>query len=90
MVEFNVAGSHIHCLPFQKIGGEIKILCFSGASGEYAGLLAIRKYLQSVGQGQRNVIFFIFLLQFKSNYSIFNTLITRTPFYLSATKGQPL
>lgn len=27
----------------------------SGAQGEYAGLLAIRNYLQSIGQGQRNV-----------------------------------
>uniref|UniRef100_A0A183EA26 glycine dehydrogenase (aminomethyl-transferring) n=1 Tax=Gongylonema pulchrum TaxID=637853 RepID=A0A183EA26_9BILA len=28
--------------------------CFSGASGEYTGLLAIRKYLQSIDQGQRD------------------------------------
>merc|ERR1719245_1604160 len=27
----------------------------SGASGEYAGLLVIRKYLESIGQGHRNV-----------------------------------
>jgi len=27
----------------------------SGASGEYAGLLVIRKYLESLGQGKRNV-----------------------------------
>ena len=27
----------------------------SGASGEYAGLLAIRKYQESIGEGQRNV-----------------------------------
>mmetsp|Transcript_135888 Transcript_135888/g.271088 ORF Transcript_135888/g.271088 Transcript_135888/m.271088 type:complete len:1027 (+) Transcript_135888:65-3145(+) len=27
----------------------------SGASGEYAGLLVIREYLKSIGQGQRNV-----------------------------------
>jgi len=27
----------------------------SGASGEYAGLLAIRKYQESIGQGERNV-----------------------------------
>ena len=28
----------------------------SGASGEYAGLLAIRRYLASIGQGHRNVV----------------------------------
>jgi glycine dehydrogenase len=28
----------------------------SGASGEYTGLLAIRKYYQSVGQGERNIV----------------------------------
>ncbi len=27
----------------------------SGASGEYAGLLAIRKYQESIGEGHRNV-----------------------------------
>merc|ERR1711884_347161 len=27
----------------------------SGASGEYAGLLVIRKYLESIGEGHRNV-----------------------------------
>ena len=27
----------------------------SGASGEYAGLLAIRAYQQSIGEGHRNV-----------------------------------
>merc|ERR1719346_175621 len=27
----------------------------SGASGEYAGLLVIRKYLESIGQGDRNI-----------------------------------
>merc|ERR1719436_705982 len=27
----------------------------SGASGEYAGMLAIRKYQESIGQGHRNV-----------------------------------
>ncbi len=27
----------------------------SGAQGEYAGLLAIKKYLQSIGQGHRNI-----------------------------------
>lgn len=27
----------------------------SGASGEYAGLMAIRKYHESIGQGNRNV-----------------------------------
>eukprot|EP00929_Paragymnodinium_shiwhaense_P018128 TRINITY_DN1281_c0_g1_i4.p2 TRINITY_DN1281_c0_g1~~TRINITY_DN1281_c0_g1_i4.p2 ORF type:complete len:1012 (+),score=269.74 TRINITY_DN1281_c0_g1_i4:83-3118(+) len=27
----------------------------SGASGEYAGLLVIRKYLESIGQGSRNI-----------------------------------
>jgi len=27
----------------------------SGASGEYAGLLVIRKYLESIGQGHRNI-----------------------------------
>lgn len=28
----------------------------SGAAGEYAGLMTIRKYLESVGQGHRNII----------------------------------
>ncbi len=28
----------------------------SGASGEYAGLLAIRRYLESIGQGSRNLV----------------------------------
>jgi glycine dehydrogenase len=28
----------------------------SGASGEYAGLLAIRKYYQSIGEGDRNIV----------------------------------
>ena len=28
----------------------------SGASGEFAGLLAIRRYLESIGQGNRNVV----------------------------------
>jgi len=28
---------------------------FSGAQGEYAGLLCIMSYLKSIGQGHRNV-----------------------------------
>jgi glycine dehydrogenase len=28
----------------------------SGASGEYAGLLAIRRYLESIGQGERKIV----------------------------------
>ncbi len=27
----------------------------SGASGEYAGLMVIREYLRSIGQGHRNI-----------------------------------
>lgn len=33
----------------------LHFLLFSGAQGEYAGLLAIKGYLSSIGQGHRNV-----------------------------------
>lgn len=34
-------------------------LFFSGANGEYAGLLAIKGYYESIGEEKRNVIFIV-------------------------------
>ena len=40
---------------FECIRTQVSVQPNSGASGEYAGLLAIRAYQQSIGEGHRNV-----------------------------------
>ena len=42
-------------VDFECIRTQVSVQPNSGASGEYAGLLAIRAYQQSIGEGHRNV-----------------------------------
>ena len=42
-------------VDFECIRAQVSVQPNSGASGEYAGLLAIRAYQQSIGEGHRNV-----------------------------------
>lgn len=42
-------------LSYLQIRTDVHVICHSGAQGELAGLLAIRKYHESRGQSHRNI-----------------------------------